>query len=304
MTTGTTTAAPSSTPVATPAAATAAAPDVVAPAAEPVPVGETLTIAGLCDFLRGLDDPKSTIEAASIIQVLDIRFSVIGSGICQADDWTEKIDVEKFTPERIAHHSAISLAGNAAPASALLAALEPCVEKYADVRVCIRGRRAVAGRAPCISIATDERLFKDDPRAAGDLVKASQAMKMATVLVESGTMDAKTIATTASIFMPAHWAETRYCVDKALVGSLRSRLPGLRSSDTSGLFVETGPTRQEAIDKGHGRLTLKVPIPGLTYEMLVEAYGPKLDSKTTADRLAAIAAANVAAAAAGKSVSA
>jgi hypothetical protein len=96
--------------------------------------------------------------------------------------------------------------------------------------------------------------------------------------------------------MPAQLAETRYWLDGTLVASLKDRLPGITTKEIDTLFRPTGPSADEAAGAKHGRFIIMTPIAGLTYEALVEAYGPETQRLSKADRLVAIAAANATAA--------
>jgi hypothetical protein len=268
-----------------------------------VSMPETLTIAGLCGLLRALPDLDSLVKAGSEIVPMGVRLCE-RDGRARQESYRSRpyVEVDKFTPDCINNCLAICLVGyDPAPARALLAALEPCLEKYSDVRVWIRGTRAIAGRPMHVSIPADLHVLEGDPQTTRDLAKAAEALKTATILAESGAMGPEAIATVASIMMPPHWLTTRYYVDSALYVAPQERLPGLGSDDVDRLFVAYGPSAQDSDGKGHGCFIVKAPIPGLTQDMIVKAYGRKIDNGTVADCLVAAAAANVNAATAGAS---
>lgn len=292
MTTGTT--------VIPPAAASDTTPEVAAaaPTAEtPGAVGETLTISGLCDLLRGLADPNTRIKGTSRVSMLTLSFSAPHGKTIQHDTWTHEIETTALA-KCLRDHSAVAFSGGKMRARALLAALEPCVETHGHARVCMKGARAVAGRGPYteLSIATDGLLFAADPRATAGIAKQKEAVFLAETLAASRRLDPQVIAETASVFMPVQWVETRYWLDGTLAASLKDRLPRITTKEIDVLFRPTGPTAEETATTDHGRFTIMTPIAGLTYEALVEAYGPKTQRPSKADRLVAVAAANAASA--------
>lgn len=273
-----------------------------APAAKtPDAVGETLTISGLCDLLRGLGDPDARIKGTSGVAMLTLSFSAPDGKVIQQDSWTHEIETTALATY-LRDHSAVSFSGNSMSARALLAALEPCVETHGRARVCMNGARAVAGRAPhiALSIATDRLLFGADPRATAGIAKQKEAVSLAETLAASRRLDPQVIAETASVFMPVQWRETRYWLEGDLVASIKDRLPGITPKEIDVLFRAVGPSAEEAAGANHGRFIIMTPIAGLTYEALVEAYGPETQRLSKADRLVAAAAANATSATATK----
>ncbi|AJF98572.1 hypothetical protein TW95_gp1838 [Pandoravirus inopinatum] len=288
MTTGTTATA------AAPASDPTPAPIVAAPATETLDiVDETLTIAGLCDLLRGLADPDTCVAGTSKANMITLSFSAPdGKAIRQHDTWSPKVKTATLA-ECLGDHTAVSFSGGTMSARALLAALEPCVETHGQARVCMGGTRAVAGRLPhaVVSIATDGLLFGADSRATAGLIKQKEAVRLAEALVASRRLDLQVIAETASDFMPVQWTETRYWLEGTLVASVHDRLPGITTKEIDMLFKPAGPTKEQAAEGKHGRFVIMTPIAGLTYEALVEAYGPETHHLSKADRLMATAAA-------------
>lgn len=293
--------APAASAQATPTvAATAVSASALVAGSNPSPVpsvslGDSMTIAGLCDFLRALPDPKIDVHGVSEIKTMPITFALVDGTVTQNEGWQEaSFNIADFKPEDIGHDLAISFSGDSVPANLVLAAMEPCLAKHAHVRVCVNRRRAVVGKPPAVAIPVDRLPFKKDPTTMADLARAREALRVAESLAAMGTFDGRVIAATASILMPRHWEEARFHVDGALLRSLSERLPNLDSHDIPALFVAVGPKRNEAAEKGHGRLTIHMPIPGLTYAMLVDAYGPQLHRVPVLKRLQEAATANVA----------
>ncbi|AVK74476.1 hypothetical protein pqer_cds_54 [Pandoravirus quercus] len=300
MTTGTTVTASA------PAFDPTPAPAVAAPATETLGiVDETLTIAGLCKLLHGLSNPDTYVAGTSKANMITLSFSAPnGKAIRQHDTWSPKIKTAALA-ECLGDHTAVSFSGGTMSARALLAALEPCVETHGQARVCMGGARAVAGRPPCtvVSIATDDLLFGADSHATAGLVGQQEAVHLAEALVASRRLDLQVIAETASDYMPVQWTETRYWLGGTLVASITDRLPGITTKEIDMLFKPAGPTKEQAAEGKHGRFIIMAPIAGLTYEALVEAYGPETHHLSKADRLVATAAANATAAVATKTVS-
>nr|UMO79184.1 hypothetical protein [Pandoravirus belohorizontensis] len=305
--TGTAETASVSSPAATgtPAPVTATSLHAIAGAPQTDEIPETLTIAGLCALLRALDDPDAYIDGVCKVRVLDLEFAAPNGRTTQHDKWGERLYTEDLEPDDIAGHSAVSFAGAKLRASVLLDVLEPCAAAHGSVRVCMDGRRALAARpfgtVTALTVPVDGLLFGNDPRAAADLAKQKDAVRLAETLVASGKVGPQVIAAVASALMPAQWAETRYYLDGTLLASIADRLPGIAAEKESArLFDHVGPTEQEAAEAKHGRFVILVPIAGLTYAALVETYGPKGARLSDVDRLIAAAAANVAADKTGK----
>ncbi|AVK75440.1 hypothetical protein pqer_cds_1018 [Pandoravirus quercus] len=277
----------------------AATPASIVAGSDPIPVpsasvAKSMTIADLCDFLRALPDPKAPIHGASEVKKMPVTFTLSDGNVSQTEGWQAySFNIADFKPEHIGHDLAISFDGESAPADVVLAAMERCLAKHAHVRVCVNRRRAVVGE-PAVAIPIDCLPFKKDPTTMADLVMTREALRVAESLAAMGTYDGRVIASTGSTLMPRHWEETRFFVDGTLLQSLSERLPNLHNHDMLTLFVAVGPTHDEAAEKGHGRLIIRMPIPGLTYAMLVDAYGPQLPRASIVKHLQDMAAANVA----------
>ncbi|AJF96957.1 hypothetical protein TW95_gp0223 [Pandoravirus inopinatum] len=271
--------APVASTHATPTAGTVATPAPVRAAesdpspVSPASVAKSMTITDLCKFLRALPDPKAPIHGASEIKTMPITFALVDGTVTQAEAWGDSFNIADFKPKYIDHNLAISFNGDSVPADVLLAAMEPCLAKHAHVRVCVNRRRAVVGKPPAVAIPVDCLPFKKDPTTMADLAMTREALRVAESLAAMGTYDGRVIAATGSTLMPRHWEETRFFVDGTLLQSLSECLPNLHNHDMLTLFVAVGPTHDEAAEKGHGRLIIRMPIPGLTYAMLVDAYG-------------------------------
>lgn len=292
--------APVASTHATPTAGTVATPAPVRAAesdpspVSPASVAKSMTITDLCKFLRALPDPKAPIHGASEIKTMPITFALVDGTVTQAEAWGDSFNIADFKPKYIDHNLAISFNGDSVPADVLLAAMEPCLAKHAHVRVCVNRRRAVVGKPPAVAIPVDCLPFKKDPTTMADLAMTREALRVAESLAAMGTYDGRVIAATGSTLMPRHWEETRFFVDGTLLQSLSECLPNLHNHDMLTLFVAVGPTHDEAAEKGHGRLIIRMPIPGLTYAMLVDAYGPQLPRVSIVKHLQDMAAANVA----------
>ncbi|BCU03792.1 hypothetical protein [Pandoravirus japonicus] len=270
-------------------AAVAVAASSTADTTSAVPIKPSLTIAGLCDMLRELGDGE--VDGVSTITPSDLRIHWSAGGYKQNYRPGPKIAIQSFTPDNLKGYNTISLSGTAVLAADLLKAVEPCLPAYADVRVCVRLRRATTDRPRAVALATDDILFKDDPRTAAEAKTVADVIDFVKTMVEMRTIEPAKIAAAASALMPAGWSATCYCVDGVLFDGwfkLVARLPRLHSEDAASLFTTFAG---KASDGGRGGFDLVASIPGITIATFDEAFGPKKSGGGKIARLLAAAAA-------------
>ncbi|AGO84193.1 hypothetical protein psal_cds_442 [Pandoravirus salinus] len=254
----------------------------------------SLTIAGLCEMLRKLGDAE--IDAASLITPLDLSFVWSSRGPVQKYKQNPEIAADCLTPNDLKGHNTISLSGTAVPAADLLAVLEPCLKDHGNTRVCVRLRRATADCPRAVALATDDLLFKDDPRTATEIKAVSEVVEFVKTMVEMKTIEPTKIVAAASALMPAGWSASGYCVDGVFFGSwsqLKERLPRLFPEDTESLFTTFRHEGAFVGSADHGRFDLVASVPGITLAALTDAFGPKKYAGCKVARLLAAANASV-----------
>ncbi|WBR14203.1 hypothetical protein pkur_cds_28 [Pandoravirus kuranda] len=256
------------------------APDSVEADTTPPPTNMTMTIADLCEMVGGMDDPDAHIETASVVETVVMRFR-LGTEKCRVQDGvriTQRIDTARLVASDLSGCAAISFVGKEPiSARALLAALEPCLDRHGDVRVCVRQDRAVTRLRKTVKLCTDSVLFKDDHTSIADAAKVCDITQAGETLIRVGEMSMERIAATLSGLMPRHWTQTYYCLGGTLLTDLKSvykRLPGIDKKALSELFVPIGNAPSLHDDNDHGNVVIWTPVPGLTYTALESAYGP------------------------------
>jgi hypothetical protein len=259
---------------------------------------ETLTLGALCEFLRTLED-NVDIAGASLVQARFVTFTIRKGKTAQTSAKANvAVGPGDLRPAMLDGANALSLEGReAVPAKVLLAALEPCIEKHAAIRVCVGSRRALLSQRHLVSLTTDYCLLRDDPRSEGQFVLVQQAIAVAKMLARSRALAPASIASAASALMPPHWTIERCLIGDDLYAldgpddNIRDLLPRFESSSLDPLFICTTVPLGDAPD--HGCFAIWVPIEGLTREALVEVYGHKPEAVTPVERLLAMAAAHL-----------
>lgn len=244
-------------------------------------VDATLTIAGLCKMIEAVGDLDAQVEAVSIVELVVMHFHLDAAGNRMQDGvrLTRRIDTTCLVAADFSGCVAISFVGKK-PLSArtLLAALGPHVERYGDVRVCVRQGRAIERLRKTVALCTDSVLFKDDSTSITDAAKVCDIARAGEALIRLGEMSTERIAATLSGLMPRHWNQTYYCLDGALLPDLKAvykRLPSIDKKALSELFVPAGKPSVSSLpgDGDHGNVVIWTLVPGLTYAALESAYG-------------------------------
>nr|UDO47242.1 hypothetical protein [Pandoravirus massiliensis] len=275
--------------VASVSAAVAHVPDV-----PPLPqAAETLTIAGLYKMIKDLNDPDAQVEAASVVETVAIRFHLDAESNCVQDSahLTRQVDTTHLVADDLAGCAAISFVGRKPlTARALLDALDGCIERYGDVRVCVRQNRAVARLRKTVTLCTDTLLFKDDPVSLTDAERVRGMARVGETLIQSGVVNMEYVADKLSRLMPRHWQQTYYLLDGVLIPNIKGvykRLPTIDKSALGALFVAIGTPPPSGKDNAdHGTVIIHALVPGVTYAMLESAYG---SSATKVSRLLSMA---------------
>nr|UMO79256.1 hypothetical protein [Pandoravirus aubagnensis] len=248
----------------------------------------TLTISGLYKMIKAMDDLDAQVEAVSVVETAVMRFRLDAAMNRVLDDVrvTQQIVTKRLVADDLAGCAAVSfVGGHPLPARALLKALKPCLERYGDVRVCVRKDRAVGRLRKTVALCTDSVLFKNDNVSIADAERVRQVMRVGEALVQSGETDMERIAATLSGLMPRHWHQAYYFLDGAFLPNINDvceRLPTIDKKALSELFVTVGkapPLLPSSLcppqdDNDHGSVIIHTLVPGLTYAALESAYGP------------------------------
>ncbi|AVK75636.1 hypothetical protein pneo_cds_29 [Pandoravirus neocaledonia] len=256
----------------------------------------TLTISGLHKMIKAMDDLDTKVEAASVVETVVMRFRLDAATNRVQDDVrvTQQIVTKCLVPDDLSGCAAVSfVGGHPLSARALLKALEPCLEHYGDVRVCVRKDRAVGRLRKTVALCTDSVLFKNDNVSVADAERVRQVVQVGEALVQTGETNMERIAATLSGLMPRHWHQAYYFLDGAFLPNLNDvceRLPTIDKKALSELFVTVGkePPRLPSLlspssslsscplrdDSDHGSVIIHTLVPGLTYAALESAYGP------------------------------
>lgn len=251
----------------------------------------TLTISGLYEMIKAMDDLDAQVEAASVVETVVMRFRLDAATNRVQDNArvTQQIVTTCLVADDLSGCAAISLVGgHPLSARALLKALKPCLEHYGDVRVCVRKDRAVGRLRKTVALCTDSVLFKNDNMSVADAERVRQVMQVGEAFVQTGETNMERIAATLSGLMPRHWHQAYYFLNGVFLPNLNDvykRLPTIDKRALSELFVTVGkeppplssslsPSRPPQDDSDHGSVIIHTLVPGLTYAALESAYGP------------------------------